>query len=59
MCERMNLSSFEVYLDFFFFFFLLFRAVPAAYGGSWARGLGAVAIGLHHSHSNIGSEPHL
>ena len=28
-----------------------------AYGGSQARGLiGAVAAGLHHSHSNVGSE---
>ena len=31
-----------------------------ACGGSQARGrMGAVAIGLHHSHSNAGSEPHL
>ena len=38
--------------------FCLFRATPMAYGGSQARGLiGAVAIGLHHSHSDIGSEP--
>ena len=45
---------------FFFFFFCIFRAAPAAYGGSQARGLiGAVAAGLHHSHSNMGSEPHL
>ena len=36
------------------------RAAPAAYGGSQARGLiGAVAICLHQSHSNAGSEPHL
>ena len=29
-----------------------------AYGGSQAGGLiGAVAAGLHHSHSNVGSEP--
>ena len=35
-------------------------AAPAAYGGSQARGLiGAVATGLHHSHSNAGSEPRL
>ena len=34
------------------------RATPMAYGGSQARGLiGAVAINLHHSHSNVGSEP--
>ena len=45
---------------FFFFVFCLFRATPAVYGGSQARGLiGAVAAGLHHSHSNSGSEPHL
>ena len=31
-----------------------------AYGGSQAKGLmGAVAAGLHQSHSNAGSEPHL
>jgi len=45
---------------FSFFFFFLFRAVPAAYGGSRARGLiGAVAAGLFHSHSNARSEPSL
>ena len=38
------------------FFFLLFRAVPAAYGASQARGqIGATAAGLHHSHT--GSQP--
>ena len=31
-----------------------------AHGGSQARGLiGVVAAGLHQSHSNVGSEPHL
>ena len=41
-------------------FFLLFGAAPAAHGGSQARGLiGAPAASLHHSHSNVGSEPHL
>ena len=45
---------------FFFFFFGLFTAIPAAYGGSRARGLiGAIAASLHHSHSNVGSKPHL
>ena len=40
--------------------YLLFRAAPAAYGGSQARGrVGAIAAGLHHSHSNAGSELHL
>ena len=51
--------------SFFFFFclfclFAFFRAAPVAYGDSQARGLiGAVAAGLHHSHSNTRSEPHL
>ena len=37
--------------------FLLFRAAPTEYGGSQARSLiGAVAAGLHHSHSNARSE---
>ena len=45
-------------IHFFFFFVLLFRAKPIAYGGSQARdGLGATAANLHHSHSNMGSEP--
>ena len=43
-----------------FFFFVFSRAAPTAYGGSQARGLfRAVATGLHHSHSNRGSKPHL
>ena len=33
--------------------FLLFRAAPAAYGGSWPRSqIGATTADLHHSHSN-------
>ena len=45
---------------FYFFIFLLFRAEPAAYGGSQTRGpIGTVAAGLHHSHSNMGSKPPL
>ena len=44
----------------FSFFFNLFRAIPAAYEGSQARGqIGAVAPGLRQSHSNAGSEPRL
>ena len=44
----------------FFFFFGLFGATPMAYGNSQARGqIGAVAAGLHHSHSNAGSVSHL
>ena len=44
-----------------YFLFLKFvlchsRAAPAAYGSSQTRGwIGAVAAGLHHSHSNAGS----
>ena len=36
------------------------RAVPTTYGISQARGgIRAAAAGLHHSHSNAGSKPHL
>ena len=42
----------------FFSVFAFSRAAPVARGGSQARGLiGAVAAGLHQSHSNSGSEP--
>ena len=41
-------------------FFLLCNVTSVAHGGSQARGgIGAVATGLCHSHSNIRSEPHL
>ena len=44
-------------VSFLFFSFCL-RAAPAAYRGSQARGrIGAIATGLHHSHSNARSEP--
>ena len=40
------------------FFSCIFRATPMAYGISQARSrIGAIAAGLHHSHSNTGSEP--
>ena len=43
--------------SFFLFFFVFSRAVLVAYRGSQARGpVRAVAAGLHHSHSNGGSE---
>ena len=49
-----------LYLIFFFWGGGLFRAAPAAYGGSPARGpIGAIAANLHHSQSNAGTEPHL
>ena len=45
---------------FFFLFPPLFRAIPAAYVSSQARGwIGATAASLHHSHSNSESEPRL
>ena len=52
-------------LDFLYFYYLFvclfvafFRAAPAAYGGSKAKGqIRATAADLHHSHSNIRSEP--
>ena len=41
-------------------FFFFFRSVPAAFGGSQARGrIAAVATGLYHSHGNARFEPHL
>ena len=37
-----------------------FKAAPVAHGSSQARGrIRAAAAGLHHSHSNTGSETHL
>ena len=59
---------FIFFLSFFFVFWsvvvvvvvAISWAAPAAYGGSQARGrIGAVATGLHQSHSNAGSEPRL
>ena len=48
---------FKIYL---FIYFCLFRAASVAYGGSQGRGpIGAVTVGVHHSHSNTGSEPSL
>ena len=55
----------HIYLYYFlsfclFFLSVFFRAAPTAYGSSQARGeIEAVAAGLHHSHSNARSEPHL
>ena len=48
----------KIYLITFFLSF--FRAAPEASGSSQARSwIRATAAGLHHSHSNTGSEPHL
>ena len=44
----------------YFVLLCFFRAVPAAYGGSQARGgIEAVAAGLYHTHSNVKSEARL
>ena len=58
MNTGMHVSSFFCCCSFFVF--SPFRAAPAAYGGSQARGLtGAIAAGLRHSHSNARAETHL
>ena len=45
---------FNVFCSSLFLFFP--RALPVAYEGSQVRGqIGAAAAGLHHSHSNTGS----
>ena len=57
--EFTSFCIFSIYI-FNFFFFVFSRAVPAAHGGSQARGLiGAVVTSLHHSHSNTRPELHL
>ena len=58
---RTNVVGTSVPFGFFVLFcFLLFRATPAAYGSSQARGcIGAAAAGPRHSHSNVGSKPRL
>ena len=54
-------SGFRIFIYLFIFnFFGLFRAAPAAYGSSQARGqIRAVAPGLRHSHSNTRFKLHL
>ena len=45
---------------FTYLVFGLFRAAPEAYGSSQSKAqIGAVAAGLCHSHSNVGSKPRL
>ena len=54
------LFYFILFYFILFYFILLFRDTPMEYGGSQARDqVSAIATGLHHSHSNKGSEPHL
>ena len=52
---------FGLWVYFYFFVFLPFLGLlPAAYGGSQARGQNrAVVTGLYQSHSNVGSKAHL
>ena len=59
MCHH---PSAYIYICFvlFCFVFLLFRAAPKAHGSYQARDwTGAAAASLHHSHSNMVSEPRL
>ena len=60
VCAQVPLEGQEGFSFLFSFFWGLFRAAPAAYGGSQARGrIGAVATGLRQGHSNAGSGPRL
>ena len=55
--ERGFLFTHSLVNPFFGPFLSFFPANPAAYGDSQARGqIRATAAGLHHSHSNAGSE---
>ena len=56
MRDQNNITAFCLFVLSFY----LSRATPIAYGGSQAGGpVGAVAAGLHQSHSNAAFEPHL
>ena len=63
--EKQSTIFLGLWGGFLFFFvlfcfvgFCLFRAAPTAYGSSQPRGpIGAIVTGLHHSHSNAGSQP--
>ena len=51
-------NSNHLFLSLFIYLFIYFRAPPMVYGNSQGRGrIGAIAAGLHHSHSHEGSEP--
>ena len=57
--QNHEIVNFYYLLFVCFFLFCLFRATPATYGGSQARGLiGATDASLHHSHSNARSLIH-
>ena len=53
-CRSLFIST----INFLFIYLYLFRAKPAVYGGSQARGrIRATAASLWHSHSNARSKP--
>ena len=56
--QFLHLPTHTSSLPFYFLIsFLLFKASPGAYGSSQARGpIRAAAAGLHHSHSDMGSQ---
>ena len=57
---KVSIKGFHKTLFQIFFVFCLFRATPAAHGGSQARGrIRAAAAGLRQSHSNTRSKPSL
>ena len=58
-CLGWRLCFLRLFLKKILLFFIFFRAVPAAYGGSRARGpIGAVTASLHPSYNNVGSLTH-
>ena len=57
LSSALSVFCFFLFVCFFVWSYSFLRAVPMAYGGSQAKSLiGAVAAGLHHSHSNTRSE---
>ena len=57
-CQALGLYWFILFI----FYLLIFKASPMAYGSFQVKGLAPwvkVATGLHHSHSNAKSKPHL
>ena len=53
-------SVFEFFMKTLTCVVCVFRTTPVQYGSSQARGqIVAVTAGLHRSHRNVGSEPHL
>ena len=58
MSNKDSVELFYILVHYNFFFFPFLRATPVAYESSQARvQIRAAAGGLHHSHSNTGSEP--